>query len=121
GDGGALLPTATAGRATGPSRVRGGGGGARNRRKGSLPPILAPDSPARQRLPHAVPGSAAQPAPCPELSRAQVPPRHRPHVARALAQLADDGGLEPGVHEAVLAARVLARLPVAPVDAAPEL
>src|SRR5262245_27561551 len=57
----------------------------------------------------------------PELSRTQVPARQRPQVARARAQLADDGGLEAGVHEAVLAARILARLPVVPVDAAPEL
>ena len=32
---------------------------------------------------------------------------HRPHVPWALAELADDGGYEAGVHEAVLAAALL--------------
>src|SRR5262249_36392716 len=65
--------------------------------------------------------SPGQPGVTAELSRTQVPARHRPQVARALAQLADDGGLEAGVHEAVLAARILALLPVVPVDAPPDL
>src|SRR5687767_8136956 len=51
----------------------------------------------------------------------KVPFRHRPHVAPALAELADDGRLEARVHEAVLAARVFALLPVVPVDVVPEL
>src|SRR3989442_988939 len=51
----------------------------------------------------------------------ELPTRHRQHVARALAELADDGRLEARVHLAVVAPRVLAALPVIPVDAAEEL
>src|SRR5206468_11003324 len=54
-------------------------------------------------------------------SRQELPLRHRPHVAPAVAELADDGGFEARMHEAILAALVLAALPVIPVDLAPEL
>src|SRR6478735_7778317 len=47
--------------------------------------------------------------------RGQVPRDHPDHVSRMLRQLHDDRRLEPGVHEAVLAERVLPRLPVRPV------
>src|ERR1051326_4146660 len=51
----------------------------------------------------------------------ELPLRHRPHISPALAELADDRRLEARVHEAVLAALVLALFPVVPVDARPEL
>src|SRR5207302_2262683 len=51
----------------------------------------------------------------------ELPARHPQHVASALAELPDDRRLEARVHLAVVAARVLAALPVIPVDAAEEI
>src|SRR6266496_4942077 len=51
----------------------------------------------------------------------QVPSDQPEHVARVLGQLLDDGGFEAGVHRAVGAERILARLPVSPVGLVPEL
>src|SRR4051812_35706931 len=49
-------------------------------------------------------------------------PRGQAHqLARLLAHVHHDRGLEAGVHRAVAAERVLARLPVVPVGLAPEL
>src|SRR5207245_11255946 len=50
-----------------------------------------------------------------------LPARHREHVRKALSELPHDRRLEARVHLAVVAARILARLPVVPVDAAEEL
>ena len=51
----------------------------------------------------------------------QVPGRHAHHVLRALVEIAHHRRLEARVHRAVLAERVLARLPVLPVGLVPEL
>src|SRR6266700_6192677 len=51
----------------------------------------------------------------------EVPGRHAQHVARALRELPNRAGLEARVHRAVLAAPILARLPVGPVGLGPEL
>src|SRR5262249_19792316 len=54
-------------------------------------------------------------------SAEEVPGDEADHVARALRELAHDRRLEAGVHRAVLAEPVLARLPVLPVCPVPEV
>src|SRR5262249_53955516 len=56
-----------------------------------------------------------------EALRQKLPLRHRPDIAPVLSELANDGWLEPRVHEAIPAALVLTLLPVIPIDAPPEL
>src|SRR6266540_3871554 len=57
----------------------------------------------------------------PRESAGQVPGDEAEHVAGMFGELLDDRGLETGVHRAVGAQGVLARLPVVPVGAPPEL
>src|SRR6266567_3695883 len=54
-------------------------------------------------------------------SARQVPSDKPEHVARVFGQLLDHGRFEAGVHRAVGAERILARLPVGPIGLVPEL